>query len=233
MANLIDPHRHFSIFDPERFGDRPVHIIGAGATGSKIAIEIAKLGVRNLIVHDFDVIEPHNLANQAYIRSDVGKPKVEALAEHIKAATGMDITKSLEKVTGATPLSGVVFLLTDTMSSRKDIWEGAIRMKLGIELMIETRMGVDAGRIYTVIPTERKHIKKWESTLISDDDARVEVSTCGSSVTVGATAGTIAGLAVWQFIRYYNIHIVGQKDDSLENEILLGLRDSAIISTRF
>ena len=36
------------VFEPSEFGDRRVDIIGVGAVGSKIALEVAKLGVRNI-----------------------------------------------------------------------------------------------------------------------------------------------------------------------------------------
>ena len=54
MTNL-DIRRHMELFNPEKF-TLPVHIIGAGATGSWLALSLAKLGITNITVWDFDVV---------------------------------------------------------------------------------------------------------------------------------------------------------------------------------
>lgn len=200
-GNQINATRHATIFDPARFGDRQVDIVGCGATGSRIALELAKMGVQNLHLYDFDDIESHNLANQVFGLEDVGRPKVDALADRIYADTGLVVTKHNEAVTGRTQLGNIVFLLTDTMASRKEIWSGAIRHKLHVALMIETRMGADQGRVYTVDPTSFMDVKFWEENLYEDREA--PESLCGSRVTVGPTAALIQSHALWAFIRWF------------------------------
>lgn len=60
-----------------------VAVCGLGGLGSHIAINLARSGVGNLKLIDFDVIEPSNLNRQAYLVEDLGKLKTEALKEHI------------------------------------------------------------------------------------------------------------------------------------------------------
>jgi len=218
---MIEPMRHISIFSPEKFGAKPVNVIGAGATGSKIVMELAKLGIENIHVWDFDTVEVHNIANQLYGNQHVGKLKVDALKEIIKDFTGTEITTYNEKFVDQ-PLFGVVFLLTDTMSSRKEIWENSIRYKLNVDLMIETRMGAEIGRIYVIDPKLQHEIKMWEGTLCEDEVT--EDSLCGSSVTVGPTAGLVAGYAVWQLIRWFAIQ--DGKEDRIEHEIIFAVRST-------
>lgn len=218
--NPIDITRHIDVFSPDKFGKRRIDVIGAGATGSRIVLSLAKLGLENIHVWDFDVVEAHNIANQAYGQSDIGKPKVEALRDLVKAQTGLTIQIHNERVNGTQQLGDVVFLLTDTMASRKEIWQKGIRYKMRTKLMIETRMGADQGRVYTVNPTKPAEVKGWEGTLYSDEVA--EVSACGASITVGPTAEFLSGLAVWQLIRWSAIE--GGKEDTLDGEILWGLR---------
>lgn len=229
MRNQIDPSRHLSVFSPSAFGSRRVDVIGAGATGSRVALSLAKLGVENLHVWDFDHVEEHNVANQAFGLSDVASLKVEALARLVNAQTGLEINTHPEKVDGSQPLGEVVFLLTDTMASRKAIWDGALKFKLRTKVVIETRMGADSGRVYTVNPNSPKHIRAWEETLCGDDVA--EVSACGASVSVGPTAEVIAGLAVWQFIRWFTTENGGE--EKLDNEILLSLRPVVTLARSF
>ena len=44
----------------------PIHIIGCGATGSWVALMLAKMGISNITCWDFDKVEEHNLPNQFF-----------------------------------------------------------------------------------------------------------------------------------------------------------------------
>jgi molybdopterin/thiamine biosynthesis adenylyltransferase len=218
-----------SVFSPDAFGKRRVDVIGAGATGSRIVLSLAKLGITNLHVWDFDQIEEHNIANQVYGLGDVGALKVEALQSIVEADTRTVIEIYPERVDGSQGFGEIVFLLPDTMAARKEIWEKAIKFKLRTHLMIETRMGADTGRIYTINPSKPSHITEWEKTLYGDDEA--EVSACGAPVTVGPTAEIISGLAVWQLIKWFAIE--QGKEVSLDNEIIFSLQPMVILTRNF
>lgn len=225
----IDPIRHLSVFSPAAFGSRRVDIIGCGATGSRIALSLAKLGVENIHLWDFDIVEEHNIANQAFGLEHVGLLKVGALASIIKVQAGASVTTHAERMDGSQTLGEIVFLLTDTMSSRREIWDRALRFKPGVKLLVETRMGADSGRVYSLQPYRPGHIKAWEQTLC--DDSEAEVSACGASISVGPTAEIISGLAVWQMVRWFAIENGGE--DELDNEILFGLRSMMTITRKF
>ena len=227
---MIDPTRHISVFSPHAFGTKRVDVIGAGATGSKVVLELAKLGVENIHVWDFDKVKEHNIANQAYGNEHIGLPKVVALASMVKSLTGVSIATHDERVDGSQELGEVAFLLTDTMASRKEIWDKGLKFKLRTKLLVETRMGPDSGRIYAFSPNRPSEIKAWEKTLCTDAEA--EVSACGTSVSVGPTASMIASLAVWQMVRWFSIES-GGADDSLDNEIIIGLRPMIAVSRKF
>lgn len=61
-----------------------VAVLGLGGLGSNIAIYLARIGVGNLILADFDIVEPSNLNRQQYFIKDIGKYKTEALQNQIK-----------------------------------------------------------------------------------------------------------------------------------------------------
>lgn len=226
---MIDPLRHMKIFDPDQFGNSRVDIIGCGATGSRIVLSLAKLGIKTIHVWDFDKIEEHNIANQAFGNNHIGMMKVEAMAQIVKEQTGTEIVAHPDKVDGSQTLGEYVFLLTDTMASRKEIYTNGIKFRPFIKALIETRMGADNGRIYTISPSSVEQCQEWENTLYDDDEA--ERSACGASITVGPTAETISGLAVWQFIRYYNWSLNGE--DEPENEVIFSVRPYTIITRPF
>lgn len=222
----VDTIRHLKVFDSGLFGKRRIDVIGAGATGSKVVMSLAKLGVENIHVWDFDKVESHNIANQIFGNPDVGKQKVVALAEAVKRDTGTSISIHDERVDGTQALGDVVFLLTDTMKSRKEIWLKGIKYKPSIKVMLETRMGTDNGRLYTVNPIMPQSVKAWEATLYDDDKA--EVSACGTSITVGPTSDVLSGMAVWNMIRWFTC--TQQGGDSPEFEVLFALRPHQVVS---
>ena len=62
---------------------KPVCLIGCGAIGSEIAMQLAKSGVHNLLLIDPDELRPENVMRHVCGMSDIGKPKVKALSERI------------------------------------------------------------------------------------------------------------------------------------------------------
>jgi len=217
MSDTVDTLRHIKVFDAEEFASKRVDVIGAGATGSRIALALAKLGITNLHVWDFDKIESHNIANQAYGLKDVGKPKVRALEELIHEQTGISIAPHEQAATKESALGAYVFLLTDTMASRKEIWKGALKYKAHVELVVETRMGISEGRVYSVVPSEPAEVSFYEKTFCDDDEA--EESMCGARTVVGSTAELVSGYAVWAFLRYYKYNLE-RKEERPEVEML-------------
>jgi molybdopterin/thiamine biosynthesis adenylyltransferase len=234
MGVLVDTMRHNEIFDAAEFNATGLNIdvVGAGATGSKVALELAKLGIEDVTVWDKDVIEPHNIPNQAFGNDQIGEKKVTALIDLIYRQTGHTYTPKNEWVDGTQDMSDIVYLLTDTMSSRKEIFEKAIKGNFRTQLMVETRMGPDNGRIYTINPQLPREIEGWENNLYSDDEA--EDSACGGAITVGPTASIMASMAVWQLIRWFGAYTEHDrfKEEVLENEILLGLRGQMMVLPR-
>ena len=196
-----DFSRQANILNPEEF-NRPIHIIGAGATGSWVAFTLAKMGLNNITVYDFDEVGMHNLPNQMFGLSDIDKNKALSIRNIIRRFTGFNIKAKTQKVEGYQPLQGIVFMLTDTMKSRKDIYNMSIKNNPNIDLLIETRMDLRGGRIYAIDPKNRYMCKQYEGTFYSDDEA--EVSACGVSQTVLPTALAITSHAIWKLLNYIN-----------------------------
>lgn len=67
------------------FGAFTVGIAGAGGLGSNCAAFLVRAGVRSLVIADFDTVSEANLDRQFYFLAQAGRPKVEALAENLRA----------------------------------------------------------------------------------------------------------------------------------------------------
>lgn len=216
-----DFSRQINILDVEKF-NTPIHIIGGGATGSWLAFSLAKMGIENITVYDFDEVGMHNLPNQMFGLTDIGKNKAMSIKMLIRRFTGFNIKARNVKYESQTPLQGIVFVLTDTMKSRKDIFNKSIKNNPMIELLIETRMDLRGGRVYAFDPKDRGKCKIYEETLYSDDEA--EVSACGVSQTVLPTALGIVSNAIWKMLN----HINGEK---YENETIMDFSNEILFNT--
>ena len=67
----------------EKICNRSVGIAGVGGLGSSLAIALARLAIGNLVIVDFDVVEPSNLNRQQYFMDQIGMHKVEALRDNL------------------------------------------------------------------------------------------------------------------------------------------------------
>lgn len=232
----MDYSRQMGLLDPRSFAGKSVTIIGAGATGSHVALQLAMMGFGNELadrgkmkVFDFDVVEEHNLANQAFGIKHIGMPKVEALKDVIKEKCGFEIEVYNEKVVRQqTVRSTYVFLLVDTMAGRKEIFQNCLKYSTATEMVIETRMGVDQGRVYAFPPYELNMCEKWENSLYSDEDA--PVSACGASESIIPTVYLLSSLAVWRFIEHFDRKFGGNKQEArgkisqaIPNELIMSV----------
>lgn len=216
---MVDISRHRELFNTDTFIDS-VHIIGVGATGSFVAYALAKLGVKNINIYDFDVVEEHNIANQLFGIADVGKLKVDAVAEIIHRETGIAIHTHNEKVTNQS-FAGYVFVMVDSMAARKEIFNNCIKFKPYVKLAIEPRMGLDMCRIYNIDPLNYEKMKAYEDTLYGDEEA--EVSACGNTMSVITSSLMVASYTVRQLINHAN-------DVPLNKEILIDMKFNNMVA---
>ena len=214
---VIDPLRHFTVFDPHEFKYR-VDVIGCGAIGSHVVTSLAKLGVANLHYWDDDIVESHNIANQAFHPSQIGQNKALALSK---------IWGGNEHV-GCFEPSGeeeIIFLCVDSMETRKEIMDSSVRLRVNVKLAIETRMGLWAGRIYSLDPTNMDRMDLWYKKWYPDEKSFEEVTDTGTACQVGQTLGpvasTIANVAVVQMLRWWRS--TKGEGDFPEFEVLLGM----------
>lgn len=213
-VTALNVGRHYELFDPYKF-DTPITVIGAGATGSWLVMMLAKLGIVDVTVYDFDKIEEHNIPNQLYGIENIGRLKVQALQEDIDTATGTMINVSTQRF-DRQRLNGIVFCMVDSMTTRKAIWESGVKYKTAVKHYIEPRMGLDMCRVYNVDPMNPTQIARYEATLYGDDVAE-ELSACGNSMSVVTSAVATASWCVRQLIEI-------AAGNEVSNEILVDFK---------
>lgn len=75
--------RSKGILEVDILSNKRVMIIGLGSFGSQIAIELAKAGVGEFALFDFDRVELHNLARHTCTIKDLGRLKTDAIKDAI------------------------------------------------------------------------------------------------------------------------------------------------------
>ncbi len=67
----------------EKLKGARVGIAGCGGLGSTVAVALARIGVGELLLVDFDVVEPSNINRQQFFLDQIGERKVEALTANL------------------------------------------------------------------------------------------------------------------------------------------------------
>jgi len=201
--------RHEEVF-PAHLHNESITLVGAGAIGSRVWAALVELGLTNLSVYDYDNVEGHNLANQVYNDSDIGKLKTEALRDwtarklsYVPQTMKFHAIKIEQKPEQPSDnpvyqpeLGNTVILAVDTVAAREHIVEWC--MDNDVFHVFDIRMASTHGDVYYFSPANPIATSRWINSL--PDEGLAEVSSCGTSLTVGTTASIIANLAVWQLM---------------------------------
>lgn len=101
----------------EGLAEKKIGIVGLGSAGSKIAVSLARMGVRRFHLVDYDVFLPENAERNALDWSNLGDHKVDGVEEVLqRLGVDFDIEVSRIDVTGQES-SAVVAVLLDRLGS--------------------------------------------------------------------------------------------------------------------
>ena len=199
----MDLTKSIEYFDPVNVRGK-CHIIGCGSVGSTVAENLARLGVSKFVLYDFDIVEPHNLANQMFVQSDIKKPKVEAVKKII-----CDINPEAESTIevfgqGYTDqkLNGYVFLAVDNIDLRREICEKN-RMNKAIKAVFDFRTRLEDAQHYAADWGDMRQVDNLiKSMAFSHDEAHeaTPVTACGTELGVAPTVRVICALGVTNFM---------------------------------
>lgn len=197
--------KSFEFFDPSKCTD-PVNVIGTGSVGSAICEHLARYGITQANLYDFDVIEDHNLANQMFTAEDVGKPKVEVVA-----ARWLKINPDAEDGVRIFPegwngqrLEGYVFLCVDNIELRKRIVEENKHNK-NIKAMFDCRTSLDTAQTFAADWSNRDQVVAFYDTMdFTHEEAKqnTPVSACNVALCVFSTISAVANAVVTNFVNF-------------------------------
>ena len=166
----------------EDFGDKIFHILGCGAIGSAAATQLARMGADVFVLYDLDKVEVQNVGVSYYIYKDIKKPKVVALHQHLEQINPeIRVTERFGEFTQFIKPLGegdIVILGFDSMDSRLEAAEAALKRTNNPYLLIDGRMGAEEYHQYTLKnPTLKQYRDTWYS------DANAEDEPCNAKAT--------------------------------------------------
>lgn len=187
--------RQADLVPRERLADRVISVIGVGAVGRQLALQLAAIGVPRLQLIDFDQVELSNVTTQGYRHDQIGQPKVDATARDLSLLDPtISVTVVQDRFRPRQNLGNIVFPCVDSISSRAAIWRYA---QTRCDLWIDGRM---RGEVVRVLASDNpKGDEHYEATLFASSEAHT--GSCTSASTVYAASLT-ASLMAHQLTRW-------------------------------
>jgi molybdopterin/thiamine biosynthesis adenylyltransferase len=186
-----------------------VYVVGTGSIGRQVSLQLAAIGVQNLHLIDFDTVGVENLSSQGFLEKDLGKLKVEAVAEICKNINSeISIETKNMKFNNSIFRGGIIFVCVDSIETRKSIFEGVCNKA---DLFIDIRMSSEYARIFTITDLSSK--EHYQKSFFTQEEAFR--GTCTNKTTL-YMAYVASGIAVAQLAKFL-------RDIPLDKEICVNL----------
>ena len=187
--------RQQDLVPAERLAACKATIIGVGAIGRQVALQLAAMGISWLQLIDHDTVEESNLASQGYLEDDVGRPKVEATADLSQQINRkLEVHEVNDRFRRNMETGNVIFACVDRIEIRRLIWESA-KDKAGF--FCDGRMTAEVLRVLTAC--DAKSREHYPTTLFSADQAYQ--GSCTAKTTIYC-ANIAAGLMLAEFTKW-------------------------------
>ena len=172
-----------------------VTVIGVGAIGRQVALQLAAMGVGGLTLIDPDSVETHNLATQGFRESDLGRFKVLAVKDACRELNAkVDVTTHAGRFRRTDAVTPAVMCCVDSIETRRLIFE-SIRDR--VRVFLDGRMHAETLRVLAAADeASREH---YSTTLFAAGEAHR--GSCTSRSTI-YTANLAAALMVHQLTRW-------------------------------
>lgn len=185
--------RQADLVPAEKLHETSISVIGVGAVGRQIALQLAAIGAPNVTIFDHDVVEEGNLAAQGFLETDLDELKVFAVKEMMKRINSkINVTAHNRKYNRGDNIGNVCFCCVDSITAREFIWES---LKNKPKLWIDGRMAAETLRILCAF--DKSSIDFYAETIFAPSEAYQASCTAkttyyGSNVIAGIMVGQMA-----------------------------------------
>lgn len=152
MSSLYSRQKELKLTVPEK-----AIVVGVGGIGSWVAIDLALVGVQELILIDHDIVEEHNLNRTLFKYSQIGKNKAIAMIELIaERRTDIEI-KAYDCRWEEVDIDTKDYIIFDCRDTTTPLIRGAIKLGYdGLNFTIDPHSGRYAfgeNSGYTIVPS--------------------------------------------------------------------------------
>lgn len=189
-------------------------IIGVGATGRQVALLLTSIGVPELQLIDFDIVDESNIVTQGFYEEDVGAYKVDATSYHCaKINVNVVLETLIDKYKRSMDVAENIFCCVDGIQTRSHIWD----CLKNSTFFIDSRVSAETVRILPVYNEET--FEYYPTTLFPPEEAYV--GPCTAKMTIYC-ANIAASLMVAQYTKFL-------RGMELDRDIVLNLLSSEMI----
>jgi hypothetical protein len=191
--------RQVDLVPPKRLAAIRATVIGVGAVGRQVALQLAAIGCPRIQLIDFDLVELTNVTTQGYLQSDIGLAKVDATRGQIGLLDSQIAVETVnDRFRTKLETGEALFSCVDSISVRETIWRFRQRLvRAGHLFWADGRMLGEVLRVLAAAdPLAADH---YQTTLFAQAEA--QTGSCTARSTIYAASIT-AGLMVHQFTRW-------------------------------
>ena len=187
--------RQEGLIPRDRLLDLPITVIGCGAVGRQVAIQLTAVGTPSLQLIDFDAVDESNITTQGYRRAQIGLPKVLALSKTLQEIEPeIKLELVVDRYRPRMQVGKAIFCCVDSISAREAIWRGTHTQH---DFWADGRMLGEVMRI--LVATEPQSRECYSRSLFAQEEAQTGQCTARSTIY---TASIAAGMLVHQFARW-------------------------------
>ena len=184
-----------------KLDDLTATVIGVGAIGRQVALQLAAIGAPSIQLIDFDEVDLSNVTTQGYGHGDIGQPKVAATAAAIACLDdSIQVHLVIDRYRPRIEIGEAVFCCVDSISARAAIWRS---VQHSVRFWCDGRMLGEIIRILSV--GDETGRDRYPTTLFRQSDAQSGNCTARSTIY---TANVAAGLMLHQFARWLRGQVV-------------------------
>lgn len=192
----------------EQLQTKNIILAGVGGIGSYIGFLLARMKPARLIIYDNDVVEAVNMSGQLYGRSDIGNPKVDALANMVaNYADYHSIIAMNGLYDGNSAVGDIMICGFDNMAARKLVfkkWYAHVMSKPEEErgkcLLIDGRLAAEELQVLAIQGNDTRAMEQYQRDWLFSDEI-ADATVCSYKQTT-FMANMIASLMVNIFVNF-------------------------------
>lgn len=177
-----------------------VLIAGCGGIGSNLAFQVARMHPAALFLYDNDVVERANMSGQLFSHNDVGKSKVDAVANKINTFTTTEHVYAIsDRFTATSDSADIMMSGFDNMEARRIFftsWYNHVSSKPEEErrkcLYLDGRLSIDTLQIFCITGDDTYNMQRYQKDfLFSDREAEETICSMKQTTYMACMIGSL------------------------------------------